>query len=67
MNKIYYKGDWYLRCVDTETIPNVESITWFKGTNLASTEVLNTDFANKLENYYERVLTYSFTPTTPII
>lgn len=62
MRRIYYNGESYLRSVDTDIIPNVESITWYQDLIITSIEILDSEFANELEIYYERMITHSLMP-----
>lgn len=60
---INYKGTNYVRLSNNDVSESVDSIIWFKN----NIEVLDSELANELEDFYEASLTQSFTPTPNII
>ena len=74
---IIYKGKSYKRIVSDNLGDGVEAITWFLNEISGYVaydiplydykEILDGDFANELEFYYEQTLINSITPELPII
>lgn len=74
---INYKGQSYKRIVSDNLGDGVETITWFLNEIsgfvaydiplFEHKEILDSEFANELEIYYEQTLINAITPELPII
>lgn len=61
--EIQYKDLKYARLSNNDIAEDIESVTWFNN----GTEVLDSEFSNELEIYYESTLVNEMSPILPLI